>query len=54
LIIIGLVPGFLCFAVAVLRSDLFPRTLGYLLVGPAAIFALNFVRGVTLGRWTPV
>lgn len=54
LIIIGLIPGFLSFAVAVLRTELYPQTLGYLLIGPAAIFALNFVRGVTLGRWTPI
>lgn len=54
LIIIGLIPGFLSFAIAVLRTDLFPRPLGFLLTAPAAIFAVNFVRGVTLGRWTPL
>lgn len=47
-------PGGFAFALAVLRTDLFPRSLGLLLLGAAAIFAVNFVRGVTLGRWTPI
>lgn len=57
LILVGIVPGFLTFAVATLRTDGRSRRTGVLLLAPAGIFAVNVVRvaelGATTPRWAP-
>lgn len=51
--IVGLLLGFSLFAVATLRTDAHPQLLGGLLLVPAVVFGVNFVRVVALGSWTP-
>ncbi len=53
LLLVGIVPGFLTFAVAVLRTDVRARTLGLLLLVPALLFVVNIVRVSTLGPRAP-
>lgn len=45
--IIGMIPGFLAFGTASLRTDAHPPGVGWLLLAPGVIFTLNFV-GVAL------
>ena len=54
LLLLGIVFGFLSFALVVLRSGSEVRRLGLLLLLPAAIFVVNIVRVATLGSTTPV
>jgi hypothetical protein len=51
--IIGLVLGFFVFGVGTLRTDMYARLLGILLLVPAVVFAVNLVRVGVLGAWTP-
>jgi hypothetical protein len=51
--IIGLVLGFFVFGVGTLRTDMYTRHLGVLLLVPAVVFAVNLVRVGVLGAWTP-
>lgn len=51
--IIGLVLGFFVFGVGTLRTDMYARHLGVLLLVPAVVFAVNLVRVGVLGAWTP-
>ena len=37
-----------------LKADVATTTLGLLLLAPAVIFAVNFARGIILGRWIPI
>lgn len=53
LLVVGILPGFLAFAIASLRSDARSRTVGLLLLAPAAIFAVNIVRVGVLGPRVP-
>lgn len=53
LLLVGIVPGFLTFAVAVRRTDVHARTLGLLLLIPALLFVVNIVRVSTLGPRAP-
>jgi exosortase/archaeosortase family protein len=53
LIIVGIILGFLAFAIATLRTDSQSQHVGVLLLAPAAIFAVNFVRVLVLGTTTP-
>lgn len=41
LILVGIVPGFLAYGIAVLRSEALPRSLGILLLLPALVFLIN-------------
>lgn len=52
-IIVGIIPGFVAFAAATLRSRIESRTVGLLLLGPAILFAVNIVRVAMLGPTTP-
>jgi len=47
--IIGLIPGFLLFGVASLRSEAHPRPVGYFLLVPAVAFSANFVALLAVG-----
>ena len=51
--IIGLILGFSVFGVGILRTDMHANLLGGLLLVPAVVFAVNLVRVVILGAWTP-
>lgn len=53
LMLVGIVPGFLTFAIAVLRTDVQSRSLGLLLLVPAIIFVVNIVRVTTFGPRAP-
>lgn len=48
---IGMLPGFLSFAVAALQTDVYPRSVGLLLLAPPIIFA-TMVVGASVG-YTP-
>jgi len=52
-IFVGIIPGFLAFGVATLSTGARSRTLGLLLLAPAVIFSVNFVRVLVLGPTTP-
>lgn len=47
--IVGLIPGFLLFGIASLRSDAHPRAVGLFLVTPAVAFSINFVAVLSVG-----
>lgn len=49
LILLGMVPGYLSFAAAVLRTDGQSRTLGLLLCMPAVLFVVMIVGGIVTG-----
>lgn len=49
LAIIGMIPGFLAFGVASLRTDVHSRTVGLLLLAPAALFLVLIVEVLVLG-----
>ena len=51
--IIGLLLGFSVFGVGILRTDMHANLLGGFLLVPAVVFAVNLVRVVILGAWTP-
>jgi hypothetical protein len=53
LLVLGIVPGFLAFAVAVLRTGADSRTVGILLLAPAVLFVVNIVRVALLGPRAP-
>lgn len=53
LMLVGIIPGFLTFAIAVLRTDVQSRALGLLLLVPVLLFAVNIVRVTTLGPRAP-
>jgi hypothetical protein len=47
--IIGIVPGFLVFSAATLRTDTYSRTVGVLLLAPALMFLALVAMVLTLG-----
>lgn len=51
--VVGLVPGYLAFGVASLRTDAHSRTLGLLLLAPAIIFSLNLATAIALSPENP-
>jgi hypothetical protein len=53
LIMAGMV-GIALYGVVLLKTNTLSSTIGYLLIAPAAIFAVNFTRGIILGRWSPI
>ncbi|MFC5367638.1 hypothetical protein [Salinirubrum litoreum] len=53
LMLVGIVPGFLTFAIAVRWTDVQSQSLGLLLLVPALLFAVNVVRVTTLGPRAP-
>jgi hypothetical protein len=53
LLLVGIIPGFLTFAIAVLQTDVQSQSLGLLLLVPALLFAVNIVRVTTLGPRVP-
>ena len=52
-IILGILVGFTAVGVAVLRTGARSRRLAVLILSPAAVFLVNFVRVPVLGAWTP-
>jgi len=53
LMLVGIIPGFLTFAIIVLWTDVQSRSLGLSLLLPALLFAVNIVRVTTLGPRAP-
>lgn len=52
--LLGVVLGYLAFVVATLRSDVYPRTLGLLLLVPVLVFAAGAVLPEVLGSFRAV
>ncbi|MEF8825657.1 MAG: hypothetical protein V5A27_04840 [Halapricum sp.] len=53
LMLVGIIPGFLTFAIIILQTDVQSRSLGLFLLLPALLFGANIVRVTTLGPRAP-